>query len=126
MAKRDYVTVKDWETNQILRKLFPYGVMLSDEGVVVFFNRKYEALSFGGVREFRVKQKALQKHCIAVQDDMFLMTDDGKKYVGKMGFFYNDETAPYVGEKKSLNRFFHKYQKIIEVAIGTIGNPYGK
>lgn len=108
---------------RLLRRNFPYGLFLDVTGKVVFFNREYEVITFGGKKEFDFNPDALVFDYTYVAYDRYLFTKEGDAYFGKM-YFLCDDINPYYYSKKGLIVYLHRIEKLLDVIVGKIGNPY--
>lgn len=108
-----------------IRTYMPYG-MLRDEisGKVVFFNREYEVMNFGGQKEFDLDPEELDIDFVYSAEGKFLMGEDGSVYVGWVYLLYNSENAPYYLDGQFLVEYLMNYNKLAEYTIHPIGNAY--
>lgn len=106
-----------------LRNL-PYGIFKDLNGAVVLYNRDYEVLKIGGVKEFHFDPETLGNIFEAVYDGKFLMTEEGDSYVGKMLFLYDDCCSPIYGDRKDREDYLKRLSLVMNAIATPIGNAY--
>lgn len=96
----------------------------AENGKVMFFNRDYEVMEFGGQREFECTPELLDIKFSYECDKKFLMLRDGTVYVGTIFLLYNDEDAPYTLNKSHLVEYFNKVNEVMWAVVVCRENAY--
>lgn len=102
----------------------PYGLFVNKEnGKVLFFNRKYEIIEWGGQREFDFKPEDVGIQYEYALDHRFLMAADGTEYVGKMYWLYS-RFRPYSFIKEPMWRYFEVMGKLFPFMMNHVSNAW--
>jgi len=117
-------TKKGFEIRNRLRKVFPYALMKTDDGKVVFFNREYEVMCIAGQQEFEADVDSMDVEWESVRDAMFLMDENGEVYVGTVYYLYDDANNPFWLEQQEMATYLQRLGRVMEVMVTPIGNAF--
>lgn len=110
----------------LLRRNFPYGLIEDMDGKVIFFNREYQAMTFGGKKEFDIKPEDLGIEFPYVAEGKFLLTEEDDAYVGKMYFLYDMKDIPYYLSYEDFEPYMMRIAPVLNAIVGTLANPYAE
>lgn len=125
MTKSEKRLEQEYGAKFCIKNFLPYGMFRNAEnGKVLFFNREYEVMEFGGKREFDCSIDLLDIDFSYVCDKKFLIPRDGTVYVGKIYLLYTDENPPYTFVKRDIAEYFHKLTEVMWTIVDTMGNAF--
>lgn len=115
---------RKWKAGLVIRHNLPYGFIQDVDGTIVFYNRDYQALSLAGVKEFHFDPDSLGIKYEGIAENKFLITEDGKTYVGKFYYLYEDATSPLYLYQPNVIRYLMRLEGLLKVVVGKIGNAH--
>lgn len=123
MTLFEYETI-EWDAKEAIKNFMPYGLFVNKEnGKVLFFNRRYEIIEWGGQREFDFNPEELGIQYEFALDHRFLMAADGTEYVGKMYWLYC-RFRPYEFTKHAFILYFEMMGKLLPFMMNHVSNAW--